>query len=260
MRMTTSDQVRAVAVVVTAVAQVISSPLTTLALGPSSNTGAISDAYLSPITPAGYAFSIWGLIYLLSLALAVYQALPSQRERGVHRRTGWWLVGAFTASALWVPIFGTETIWLSQVVILVLVACLVGAAYAFRQTGPARDTAERFLLRLPVTVYLGWATLASTAGFGLTFRSFGLPERESPATAVALVLLLVATVGSVIVVARLVALAGFAFTAGWALVGIAVGTYATEIRFAALVALAVVVTVLCLRTARSAEKQRILLG
>ncbi len=104
----TSDRVRVVLVTVAAVAQAVSGPLTTLALGPSSNTGAISDANASPVTPAGYAFSVWGLIYAACLALAVYQLLPSQQERTVHRLTGWWLFGAFTASALWVPVFGTR--------------------------------------------------------------------------------------------------------------------------------------------------------
>ena len=42
------DRLRALAVAVTAVAQVIASPLTTLAIGPSSNTGDISDDNVSP--------------------------------------------------------------------------------------------------------------------------------------------------------------------------------------------------------------------
>ena len=77
------DRFRTIAVAVTAVAQLCASPLTTLAMGPSSNTGAISDDNISPVTPAGYAFAIWGLIYLACVALAVYQLLPRQRDREV---------------------------------------------------------------------------------------------------------------------------------------------------------------------------------
>ena len=113
-----SDRLRSTTVAVFAVAQVLSAPLTSLALGPSSDQGPISDANLSPVTPAGYAFAIWGLIYLASLALAAYQVLPSQQARRVHRTTGWWLAGAFAASTVWVPIFGSQTIWLSQLVII----------------------------------------------------------------------------------------------------------------------------------------------
>ncbi|HEX8488334.1 MAG TPA: tryptophan-rich sensory protein, partial [Propionibacteriaceae bacterium] len=172
-----SDLVRSTLLAVAAVAQVGSAPLTSLALGPSSDQGPISDANLSPVTPAGYAFTIWGLIYLGSLALAVYQLMPRQRGREVHRRTGWWLVAAFACSTVWVPIFGSRTIWLSQLVILALVACLAVVMIRLTRLGPAETTAERLLLRLPVSLYLGWATLATFAGFGTTLRSLGMPER-----------------------------------------------------------------------------------
>ena len=74
----TSDRVRAILVALTAVTQAVSAPLTRWALGPASNTGAISDANASPVTPADYAFVVWGLIYAACIALAIYQLLPSQ--------------------------------------------------------------------------------------------------------------------------------------------------------------------------------------
>ena len=77
----TSDRVRVICVAVTAVTQAVAAPLTTWALGPRSNTGVISDANASPVTPAGYAFLVWGLIYAACLALAIYQLLPCRRAR-----------------------------------------------------------------------------------------------------------------------------------------------------------------------------------
>lgn len=255
-----SDLLRTVSVAVLAVLQVISSPLTTLALGPSSNTGAISDANNSPVTPAGYAFAIWGLIYTACLALAVYQLLPSQRSREVHRRTGWWLVASFACSTVWVPIFGSRTIWLSQLVIIALVVCLVMTVRRLQESGAASGPLERVLLRLPVTVYLGWATLATAAGFGLTFRSLGVPAAGTLITIVSLLLVLVATGVSVWVVTRFNAAAGFAFTACWALVAIAVATYAGPVRVGAVVALLLILVVLGLRTARSRHPGAVLFG
>jgi hypothetical protein len=82
-----SDRARVILVAATAVAQAVTAPVTTWALGPSFNIGAISDANLSPVTPADYAFAVWGLIYAACIALAVYQLLPSQQERTVHRLT-----------------------------------------------------------------------------------------------------------------------------------------------------------------------------
>jgi benzodiazapine receptor len=247
-------------VVLAAIAQVVSAPITSVALGPSSNQATISDANISPVTPAGYAFAIWGLIYLASLAYAVYQLLPAQRTRTVHRRTGWWLVGAFAASTIWVPVFGTRTIWLSQLVILGLVACLAVATQRFTDLGPAETFTERLLLRLPVTFYLGWATLATAAGFGVTFRSLGMPASGGAVTAISLALVLVATIASVAVVTRFSAIAGFAFTACWALVAIAVATYVGSVRIAALVAIVVVLGVVLRRTLRSRQPRAVLLG
>lgn len=256
----THDLARVILVAVTAVAQIVASPLTTLALGPSSNTGAISDANNTPITPAGYAFAIWGLIYLLCLGLAVYQLLPSQRRRPVHRRTGWPLVGAFTCSTIWVPIFGGRLIWLSQIVIISLVIFLVIAARRFTTSGPASTMIERAFLRLPITVYLGWATLATAAGFGLTMRSFGMPAQADWVTGIGLALVGAATVIATIVVLRVNAVAGFVFTSCWALVAVAVATPETIIAIAAVGAIVVLVATLIARTARTRHRREILVG
>jgi len=37
------------------------------------NTGQLSDFYPNYFVPAGYAFSIWGVIYLLALGFVIYE-------------------------------------------------------------------------------------------------------------------------------------------------------------------------------------------
>jgi hypothetical protein len=256
----TSDRVRVTLVTVAAVAQAVSGPLTTLALGSSSNTGAISDANANPVTPAGYAFSVWSLIYAACLALAVYQLLPSQQERTVHRLTGWWLFGAFTTSALWVPVFGTRTIWLSQILIVILVVYLVLVARGFLAVGPAASAAEEILLRLPVMIYLGWATVAAAAGFATTFRSWGMPASARWVNEIGVVLVLSATIMSLFVVSRLVAVIGFMLTACWGLLAVAVATESDSIRNAAVIAIVIIFGVVVGRTLRSPNRRAVLLG
>lgn len=255
-----SDRTRSIAVVVTAVTQAAVGLGAQFVVDGASSTAAISDANANPVTPAGYAFTIWGLIYLACLGLAVHQVLPAQRTRAVHRRTGWWLVGAFAAATLWVPVFATRTLWLAQLVILVLLGCLVVTVRRLVQAGPAADRTEQVALRLPVTLYLGWVALATVAGFGTTFRSLGMPEAGVGTTLVSLVLILAATVFCVIVVGRFVALAAFTFTAGWALVAIVVASPSVAVQVAAVLGLLVVLAVLVLRTARSPHKTTLLLG
>ena len=255
-----SDRVRSVLVVVFAVTQVLSSPLTSLVSDTAASQGAISDANLSPVTPAGYAFSIWGLIYVASLALAVYQVRPSQLGREVHRRTGWWLAGAFAASTLWVPVFGNQAIWVAQLILVMLVICLIFATIGFSRCGPAENAAEQLAFRLPITLYLGWATVACAAGFGTTFRSLGMPQDAGWASDLGVALVVSATIAALFVIGRLFAVTGFVLAACWALFAVAVATYSSEVRLAAIIALVVLLAVLFGRTIRSDARRTILLG
>jgi hypothetical protein len=256
----TSDRTRAVLVAVMAVAQVLSSPVTSLTMGPDADQRPISDANLSPVTPAGWAFAIWAVIYAGSLVLAVYQLLPSQLLRRVHRKTGWWLLGAFTASTVWVPLFGTRVIWLSQIAIIMLVTCLIFVAVRFSRLGPADSAAEQFAFRLPVMLYLGWAVVACIAGFGATFRSWGMSPDSRQISEVGVALVLSATIASLFVVGRLAAIAGFLLAAFWGLVAVATATYADDVRVAVVLAIIVVLAAVVGRTLRSGQRRTVLLG
>jgi hypothetical protein len=257
---TPADRVRSVAVLVTALTQVAAAPLTPLLLGASADTGSISDANHTAATPAGYAFSIWGLIYLASLVLAVYQLLGSAPASAANRRTGWFLVLAFACSTVWVPIFGSGLIWLAQLVIFALAAFLAIALIRLTALGPAPSTVERWCLRIPVGIYLGWAICASAAGLALTLRWFGTGERGAVPIAVSLFVVVLAVIACLIVVLRLDSLAGFAFTACWALIAIAIATFSPPVRIVAIVGVVAVVAVLVVRTAQSTHKDVILLG
>src|SRR5699024_10282923 len=102
------DIARQATVVVAAVAQAVAGLL-------GSRVGDVADQFTSPVTPAGYAFAIWGLIYLATLVFAVYQALPAQRDDRVLSRAGWPAALAFFANTLWVPTFQAEWFWTAQV-------------------------------------------------------------------------------------------------------------------------------------------------
>jgi hypothetical protein len=256
----TSDRVRAIVVAVTAVAQAVAAPLTNRALGPSSSSGAISDANISSVTPADYAFTVWGLIYAACFALAIYQLLPSQQARTVHRQTGWWLAGAFLCAALWVPVFGMRSLWLAQILILILVGYLVVAARGFLVAGPATNITEEILLRLPVMIYLGWATVAAAAGFATLFRSWGMPASARWANEIGVVLLLSATIMSFFVLSRLVAVLGFLLTACWALVAVALATQSNSVRNTAVIAIVIMLAVVFGRILRSPERRVVLFG
>lgn len=116
----------------------------------------------SPVEPAGYAFAIWGLIFGLSLAYAAYQALPAQREDPLLRRVGWWTAGAFVGTGLWSVFVPRRRTDLALAVFLLVWGCLATAFLRATRGPGSRDPsrAERWLVSLPIGVFLGWVTAA----------------------------------------------------------------------------------------------------
>src|SRR5262245_40539074 len=108
-----------------AVAQPVVAVLVNLEItGPS--IGAISNRYPTYVVPAGYAFSIWSLIFALSLGYGVWQALTAQRENLLLRRIGWLTASAMAATSVWMLVFQRSLFVLSLVVMLWLLASLIG--------------------------------------------------------------------------------------------------------------------------------------
>ncbi|MBA3770315.1 MAG: tryptophan-rich sensory protein, partial [Blastocatellia bacterium] len=80
------DRLRAVLVLVATAAVIIFNALAASGRLFGVDTGDVSNRYPTVITPAGYAFSIWSLIYLGLVAFSIYQLLPVQlaKFRGVR--------------------------------------------------------------------------------------------------------------------------------------------------------------------------------
>ncbi|KPL22014.1 MAG: hypothetical protein AMJ93_08255, partial [Anaerolineae bacterium SM23_84] len=77
-------------------------------------TGEISDSIPTLFTPAGYVFSIWGLIYLGLLAFAWYQSRSQERE-SVVERIGYWFVASCAFNSIWIVLWHYEQFSLSLV-------------------------------------------------------------------------------------------------------------------------------------------------
>jgi hypothetical protein len=126
-------------------------------------TGAISDRFRVYFVPAGYVFSIWGVIYLALLAFAIYQALPAQRENPHLRRIGYLFALSCLANVVWLFLWHYEVFPLTIVAMLALLALLI-AIYLRLGVGRVRvSTAETWLVHVPFSIYLGWVTVATIA-------------------------------------------------------------------------------------------------
>ncbi len=127
------------------------------------DTGEISDRFVVYFVPAGYVFSIWGLIYLGLIAYAVFQVLPAQRENLRLAKIGLLTVVSCAANIAWLVCWHFEQFLLTLPVMLVLLGCLIGI---YLRLGIGRlkvSTAERWAVHLPFSVYLGWITVATIA-------------------------------------------------------------------------------------------------
>jgi len=140
----------------------VNSLASTLALN-GRTTGEISDLYPTLITPAGYVFSIWGLIYALLLVFTVFQALPRQRETPFLRKVGFLFVLSGLFNVSWLFLWHYLKITLSVIPMFALLASLIAIYLRLRIGKSNVSLRERLCVHLPFSVYLGWITIASIA-------------------------------------------------------------------------------------------------
>ena len=185
-------------------------------------TGEISDQYPNLFVPAGVTFSIWGLIYLLLLGLCVYGLIVAFRGRESAEsvaRLGPYFVLSSAANIGWIFAWHWQRIGLSVGLMLVLLSSLV---FAYLRVGVGRRRDERWTrlwVHLPLSVYLGWITVATIANVtallvDLEWSGFGLSE-----VTWAVVMILVAVVIGALMLFTRGDLA-FALVIAWAFGGI----------------------------------------
>jgi benzodiazapine receptor len=88
-------------------------------------TAEVSDIYFTLVTPAGYVFSIWGVIYTLLLIFAVFQALPSQREKPFLQQISVLFILSSVFNVLWLFLWHYDQIVLSVALMFGLLATLI---------------------------------------------------------------------------------------------------------------------------------------
>lgn len=190
------------------------------------NTGDISDLFLVYFVPAGYVFSIWGVIYTGLIAYSIFQALPSQRSnRTLVAIAPWYLLSA-AANSVWIFCWHYNLFPLSLVLMLVLLASLIMIYRRLSADAQPASRAELWAVRVPFSIYLGWVCVATIANATsvLYLTGWNLLGISEPMWAV--IMLVVATVlGLAFSIVRNDV--GFVLVFVWAFVGIAVKHSAT---------------------------------
>ena len=141
----------------------------------------IADFFDVFFIPAGYVFSIWGIIYLGLIAYALFQFLPAQRENPRLGQIGWWFVLSSAANSIWLFLWHYGYFGLSVLAMLTLLVSLIVIYLKLSDSGETVASAERWLVHLPFTIYLGWisvATIANVTAFldFINWNGFGIAE------------------------------------------------------------------------------------
>lgn len=137
------------------------------------NTGQISEQFQNFFTPAGYVFSIWGLIYLGLLAFAVYQALPSQRNHAQIANIDILYTVSCLLNAAWMFVWQREWFVATMVVMIGLLGTLIAIYVRLDQSRYRVGTTEGWFVHWPFSVYLGWITVATVANATILLQYLG---------------------------------------------------------------------------------------
>jgi len=157
------DTLRQISVIVSVLATLIVNFLANALPINGQTTGQVSDRFNVYFVPAGYVFSIWGLIYIGVIAYTIFQALPAQRANPRLRATGWWVVLGGVANSVWIFLWHYNLFPLTLIAMLVLLATLIMTYLRLGIRRTAVSSGERWAVQLPFSIYLGWITVATVA-------------------------------------------------------------------------------------------------
>jgi len=163
-----------------------------------------------PVQPAGYAFSIWGLIYLWLIAGAGYGLLKRAEAPGWDAMR-WSLIASLAVGAAWIPVAQVSPVQ-ATVMIWVMLGTAIWALLACGRE-------DRLWLRTPVALYAGWLTAASCVALALVLAGHGVIGEQVAALAMIALALLI---GAGTLAAR-PDTPEYALALAWALVGVIVG-------------------------------------
>ncbi len=209
------------------------------------SVGDVSARYETLFTPAGYAFAIWGIIYLLLILFVGYQWFARFRRNETRelRQTGLWFALGNLANGLWIFAWLNEKMGISLLLLFILLFSLIVLTARLRLETWDAPVKIIFFVWWPLAIYLGWIIVATTANFSVFLVSINWNGGFLSEKTWAIVLIVVAA-GIYLLLVALRNLRETALVGVWALVAIAVKQWGVngEIVFTALAASFILLT------------------
>lgn len=190
----------------------------------------VSAKYQNLFTPAGYAFSIWGLIYLGLFLFVIYQArdfFMTTRSHPTALKVGWWFIISCVANIFWIFAWLNEYLLLSVIIMALLLFCLVKIIFKTRMELDDESFPVIGFVWWPFSVYSGWITVAFIANMAAWLTSenwggFGISEEVWT-----LVMILSAGIINLIITWTR-NMREFALVGAWALIAIAIANWENQ--------------------------------
>jgi hypothetical protein len=134
-----------------------------LGLFGTATNGELSEKYQTLVTPVGWSFAIWAVIFISQFIWAIAQlVVPSFRGAALVRNgVKWYYIGVCVAQIGWTVAFTFEIIWLSLVAMLSILFFLILIVVAQYNGQTAVSFREYWLLKFPFAVHAGWILAAS---------------------------------------------------------------------------------------------------
>jgi translocator protein len=218
-------------------------------------TGAISDKYATLIAPAGYVFSIWGVIYLLLLGYVAYQVSAKRKDSPFQAKIGYLFIISCIVNICWLLLWHYEMIAASVILMLILFASLL-LIYTRLGIGVMKvERNEWLFVQLPFSVYLGWITVATIANVAAALVSLGQTELALGAVNWTILVIAVAVLitGMVLWTRKDIAYAAVLI---WALIGVYVkqSSVTPQVAYAAIIGAAIIAVDAFIVTFRAKNK------
>lgn len=139
------------------------------------NIGEISNTQFKEvlITPANYAFAIWGLIYLSLFGFGFYQMQLRQRTHPILRRSSSGLIVASLAQIVWVWLFQMRLFGASVVAMLVILAALIHSERQLERGDRSYRSLSQWWVDFPISLYLGWISVATIVNVATALTAIG---------------------------------------------------------------------------------------
>lgn len=170
-------------VTITYIAMVVVNALANIIPINGRTTGEVSDLYPNLFAPAGYTFSIWGLIYLLLGAYTLYQLgvlgnKSNYIRDGLLNEIGIYFSISSIANVFWILAWHYDFIGLSLVLMILILISLIIINKILKEE---LNLTEKLFIRLPFRVYFGWITIATIANVtvwlvSINWNGFGISE------------------------------------------------------------------------------------